>query len=302
MKITDYLDKDEIRHFSSRSDWLAWRTLATTWASIFAVFWLVDYWTNAFTILLAIILLSGRQLALAVITHECGHHTLFKRESLNRFAGQWLAANVSLQDMYKYAAGHSYHHKMAGTRDDPDLPNYQAYPVSKESFKRKVIRDLSGQTGIRLLRFVLQRATGIFSTDAKTRAGAVPFAQQVVVSLLFAILLGLLFQPWIYLLWITSFLTTYMLILRIRQVAEHAAVPDLLDADPRNNTRTTIPFWWERLLFAPNYVNYHLEHHFMASVPCYRLRELHLLLLQRGAYTDTRIFRGYREVLEHAIA
>ncbi|MCZ6830361.1 MAG: fatty acid desaturase family protein [Gammaproteobacteria bacterium] len=302
MKISDYLNKDEVRYFTSRSDWLAWRTTAVTWASILAVFALVDTWTNPTTILLAIILLSGRQLALAVITHECGHHTLFRSEPLNRFVGQWLAANVSLQDMYSYAAGHSRHHQQAGTRQDPDLPNYQAYPVSADSFKRKVVRDLSGQTGIKLLRLVLRRAAGIFSGDAKIREAALPFAQQVAVNVVFALLLGLLFQAWIYLLWIASFLTTYMLILRIRQVAEHAAVPDLYDSDPRNNTRTTIPFWWERLIFAPNYVNYHLEHHFLASVPCYRLRELHQLLQERGAYADTRIFRGYREVLEHAIA
>ena len=174
--------------------------------------------------------------------------------------------------------GHSHHHRLAGTREDPDLPNYQAYPVPPDSFRRKVWRDLSGQTGIKLLRFVLRRAAGVFSSDADTRRSALPFAQQVFVNLLFALLLGVLFQPWIYLLWIASYLTTYMLIVRIRQVAEHAAVPDLYHDDPRNNTRTTIPTWWERLVFAPNYVNYHLEHHFMASVPCYRLRELHLLL------------------------
>ena len=301
MKISDYLSKDEARYFASRNDWLAWRTVVITWISILAVFWLVDLWTNPLTIFLAIVLLAGRQLALAVIVHECGHHTLFRKESLNRFAGQWLAANVSLQDMYTYAEGHSYHHQQAGTLDDPDLSNYRAYPVARASFKRKVIRDLTGQTGIKLLRFILTRASGIFSSSAETRAAATPFAQQVAVSILFALLLGVLFQPWMYLLWIASFLTTYMLIVRIRQVAEHAAVPDLFDADPRNNTRTTIPAWWERLIFAPNFVNYHLEHHFMASVPCYRLKELHRCLRERGAYEDTRIFRGYREVLQHTV-
>jgi fatty acid desaturase len=28
------------------------------------------------------------------------------------------------------------------------------------------------------------------------------------------------------------------------------------------------------MVFAPNGVNYHLEHHFMASVPCYQLAAL----------------------------
>ena len=121
MKISDYLSKDEARYFASRNDSLAWRTVVITWISILAVFWLVDLWTNPLTIFLAIVLLAGRQLALAVIVHECGHHTLFRKESLNRFAGQWLAANVSLQDMYAYAEGHSYHQytvRVSGARRD----------------------------------------------------------------------------------------------------------------------------------------------------------------------------------------
>ena len=39
-------------------------------------------------------------------------------------------------------------------------------------------------------------------------------------------------------------------------------------------SRLQRPPWWQRLLFAPNGVNYHMEHHFMASVPCYRLAAL----------------------------
>ena len=49
-------------------------------------------------------------------------------------------------------------------------------------------------------------------------------------------------------------------------------------------------------------MNYHLEHHFMASVPCYRLKALHEFLQQKGAYTDTPIFQSYGAVLRHAVA
>jgi fatty acid desaturase len=302
MERKQYLSSDETRYFTSKSDLLAWRTFIVTWALLLAVFAMVDTWTNPLTVLLAIALLAGRQLGLAVITHECGHNTFFATRSLNRIVGQYFCANVVFSDMPAYARGHSRHHQAAGTQEDPDLPNYQAYPVSDESFKRKVIRDLSGQTGYKLMRFVLTSAMGLFSSDPEQRRRAGPFAQQLLVNLTFAIGLAWLFSPWAYLLWLISYLTTHMLIVRIRQVAEHAAVPNLYDPDPRNNTRTTIPSWWERLFFAPNYVNYHLEHHFMASVPCYRLKELHELLKQRGAYEDTNIFHGYREVLRHAIA
>ena len=301
MDRTQYLSKEEVRHFTSKSDWLAARTLLVSWSLLLAVFWMVDSWTNPLTIVLAVVLLAGRQLGLAVITHECGHTTFFKTRALNPLVGQLLAANPVFSDMPSYARGHADHHRQAGTHEDPDLPNYQAYPVSRASFKRKVTRDLTGQTGYKLLRYVLINAAQVFSSDPQLRARARPFAQQVLVNGVFALLLGALFSPWAYLLWLTAFMTSYMLIVRIRQVAEHAAVPDLYDLDPRNNTRTTIPRWWERLLFAPNSVNYHLEHHFMASVPCYRLRELHQLLSSRGAYEDTAIFHGYGEVLRHAV-
>jgi fatty acid desaturase len=302
MDRTKYLSKEEVRHFTSKSDWLAGRTLLVSWSLLLAVFWMVDSWTNPLTIVLAVVLLAGRQLGLAVITHECGHTTFFKTRALNPLVGQLLAANPVFSDMPSYARGHANHHRLAGTPEDTDLSNYQAYPVSRESFKRKVTRDLTGQTGYKLLRYVLTSAVQVFSSDPQVRARAWPFAQQLLVNAVLALLLGTLFSPWAYLLWLVSYLTTHMLIVRIRQVAEHAAVPDLYDSDPRHNTRTTIPSWWERLCFAPNYVNYHLEHHFMASVPCYRLKQLHELLKQRGAYADTTIFHGYRDVLRHAIA
>ena len=80
-----------------------------------------------------------------------------------------------------------------------------------------------------------------------------------------------------------------------------AAVPDLFDQDVRRNTRTVDAPWWQRLVFAPNGVNYHLEHHLLASVPCYRLSALRTLLRQRGALDGMPEFRGYGAVLRHAV-
>ena len=46
-------------------------------------------------------------------------------------------------------------------------------------------------------------------------------------------------------------------------------------ADDLRNTRTTLARWWERLLIAPNRVNYHLEHHLLMTVPHYNLPRMH---------------------------
>ncbi|MFK7730276.1 MAG: fatty acid desaturase family protein [Pseudomonadales bacterium] len=301
MNIREILSSSEIRSLTARSDFWAIFLLLKTWLLIGLIFWFATSWTNPFSILLALLLLGGQQLGLTVIMHECGHQTFFASKRLNAIFGQYFAANPTFSDLHYYATTHAEHHRKAGTSEDPDLANYSSYPVKKGSFKRKLLRDVSGQTGFKLLSYVFGSAAGIFSGDSQRKAAAKPFVQQVLANVVLAIILGVVFAPWAYALWFGSILTSFMLIVRVRQVAEHAAVPDCLSPDPRDNTRTTLASWWERLLFAPNYVNYHLEHHFMASVPCYRLPDLHRLLRERNVLDNTPVFRSYYEVLNHAV-
>lgn len=300
MNIRDYLEPDEIRYFTSRSNWRATAMLLANWLAIAGIFYATWLWTNPLTILLAVILLSGRQLGLAVVMHECGHNTFFTEPALNRFVGKWLASRPIFSDLELFMTNHINHHRSAGSEDDPDLPNYRSYPVSGDSFKRKVIRDLTGQTGLKFMAFNFVSALGIFQ-KAK-REAAKPYVGMLFAQLLLFVALSLSIGGWFYLLWFGSLVSSYMLIIRVRQVAEHAAVPNLMDKDPRQHARTTTVGWLERALIAPNYVNYHLEHHFMASIPCYRLGKLHRLLKIRGAYSDTRIYNGYSEVIRHAVA
>ncbi len=79
-------------------------------------------------------------------------------------------------------------------------------------------------------------------------------------------------------------------------MAEHGAVPDLFDLDPRKNTRTTYVRWFERLTVAPFHLNYHLEHHLLSSVPCYRLKAFHRFLQAKGLYEQTDFPRGYADL------
>jgi fatty acid desaturase len=103
-------------------------------------------------------------------------------------------------------------------------------------------------------------------------------------------------------LWLTAFFTFYMVFVRIRNLAEHAVVPELFDDDPLNNTRTTLARWWERLTVAPNSVNYHLEHHLVPSVPKYRLSEFHQVLKSKGLLENADIAAGYGKVIRKLIA
>ncbi len=300
MKVTDYLSREDIARFTAKSDLQAWRLVLGNWLGIIAIFALVAWHPHPLLIVLAVPLLAGRQLGLAVLTHEAGHRTLFRTPWLNDVVGQWLCALPVFSDMPSYARGHLRHHRLAGTLEDPDLSNYASYPVSRASFRRKLWRDLSGQTGVKLLAAILRGAAGI--TSGEKRASAAPFVSQLLVQMIMFLVLASLGVGWLYLLWLGTFLTAYMLVIRLRQIAEHAGVPDLYHPDPRRNTRTVDAPWWQRLVLAPNGVNYHLEHHFMASVPCYRLASLRRHLRARHALDEVPTFSGYGAVLRHVVA
>jgi len=273
--------------------------LLSTWAVIFGVLWLAGTYPNPATIILALVVLPGRQLSLAVLMHEGGHGSLFRSQWANQWVVQWFCALPTLGDLESYARGHAAHHRLAGTENDPDLPNYQAYPVSRDSFRRKVIRDLTGQTGFKLVSAVFLGATGIVGDGQ--RQGFALLLKQIAAQVAVWTLLTALGVGWTWWLWFASFMTGYMLIIRLRQIAEHAAVPDLMDLDPRLNTRTVVAPAWQHFLLAPSYVNYHMEHHYMPGVPCYRLPLLRAALLARGLLDDVIQDTDYGQVFRRVV-
>ena len=299
MKVRDYLTPDEIRLLTSKSDLRAAAMLVGNWLIVIGAFSLAHFWTNPLSILIAMCLIAGRQHGIGVIMHECGHNTLFTSKALNSFFGQWFAAKPVFDDLGQYSLGHSKHHLYAGTANDPDLSNYIAYPVEKASFKRKMIRDITGQTGYRYIAQKVIATFGIFNADPLIRLAAKPYLSMWLTQLAMIGILHFTLSAWLYLLWIGSTMTVYMILIRLRQIAEHAAVPDYLSRDPRLNTRTTHANLIERLFIAPNSVNYHLEHHLMAGVPAYRLKAMHQLLKSRDAYINTRVFANYLDVIRH---
>jgi fatty acid desaturase len=112
-------------------------------------------------------------------------------------------------------------------------------------------------------------------------------------------LLALLGQAWLYfVLWLLPLLTWYQWVSRVRNIAEHALVGSA--DDPLRNTRTTRAGPLMRLLVAPYWVNYHLEHHLFVFTPCWKLPQAHRLLIQRGLAPRMEIGRSYIEVLRAA--
>jgi len=309
--LREVLTPDERKALLKISAWRSWWMVASNWVLIFAVMGLVAWWPNGLTVLVALFIIGARQLGMAIVMHEAAHRTLFKNRRLNDWVGNWLAAYPVWADVAPYRAYHLVHHTRTGTDQDPDLGLAMPFPVTRSSFKRKVRRDLSGQTGWKQAKAVFLRDIGwsrrrnqrtVLGMNSGERPN-VGWHKLVPVAVTNAVLLGLLTvagYPALYLLWVVAWLTTYRLVTRIRSIAEHGMVPDHLD--PLRNTRTIITRWWERLLIAPNRVNFHLEHHLLMTVPHHNLPRLHHLLRARRAIDEACVTPGYLEVLRLATA
>ncbi len=294
------LTRDEVRELQRLRDARSWFSLALNWGIVFGAFALVAWWPNVLTVVVALFLIGGRQLGFAIFMHDASHFAFFENRKVNDFVGNWFAAYPIWGDLLPYRPYHVQHHAHTWTDKDPDISLATPFPITRKSFARKVWRDLSGQTGWKRAVFTLKRDLGRSQGKVRRRGDAGVRRLTGVLTtnaVLFTILL-LAGHPELYLLWVIAWLTTYSLIMRIRAIAEHSMVPD--PSDPMKNTRTTLASWWERLLIAPNRVNFHLEHHILMRVPHYNLPRMHAMLRDRGVLDDALISKSYFEVLRQA--
>ncbi|WP_179957478.1 fatty acid desaturase family protein [Exilibacterium tricleocarpae] len=311
MDFRKLLTREELEPFLQKSDaWGLW-LLVCNWGLIAAAFALVAFWPNLLTCLVAVIVLANRQLGISVLMHDCSHQALFRSRGLNQWVGKWLCAAPVFADLDGYRRYHMRHHRDAGTTADPDYPNYKNYPVTKMSVVRKTLRDLVGYTGLKTFYAVLLMHAGLLEYDmsyqhhrARKRPGPLAIMGNLARNLWAPVLVNvglwvLLYSTghgYLFGLWVLAYLTLFMFFARMRNAAEHANVPDLLDRDPRLHARTTHVNWLERLTFAPNHVNYHMEHHWAPGVPPYRLAALHRFLTAKGVLADTPVANSYADV------
>jgi fatty acid desaturase len=291
------LTRDEVAALLEQRDLRSWLSIATNWGLVAASFALVARWPNPLTVVLALFVIGGRQLGFAILMHEAAHRTLLRDRRWNDWVGNWLCAYPVWGDLRPYRAYHLQHHAKTGTREDPDIGLAAPFPVTRSSLRRKIWRDLSGQTGYKRARATLRRDLGRSQGKVQrlTDKGLASLRGVVITNALLLGILTLAGHPALYLLWVGAWLTTYSLVMRIRSIAEHAMVPD--NGHDLRNTRTTLASAWERLFIAPNRVNYHLEHHLWMTVPHYHLPRL---LRERGVLEGACVTQGYPAVLRLA--
>lgn len=304
-KPSSLFSQAEIRRFRKKSPLRASWTIAHSWGVIFAAMAMVAVWP--WTIIIAVPIIGCRQLGLAVISHDAAHGLLYENMWLNDWVSEWLCSRPSSSlrgaKVDAYRTYHMKHHRSTQQEDDPDLVLSAPFPITKSSFRRKVIRDLTGQTSWKARKQGFISAFG--SPDMRIAARLARAWNLMGINLLINLAmlgtLALLGYWWVYFAcWILPSMTWDALITRIRNIGEHAAVPD--NDDYLLNTRTTSANVLERALVAPCYVNYHLEHHLLPFVPMYRLREVNKALHEKGMAPKMELRASYPAMLRHAVS
>ncbi|HHZ84305.1 MAG TPA: fatty acid desaturase [Gammaproteobacteria bacterium] len=299
-KPQDLLSKEQLKIIRKKRDWINVVSISMNWLQILAAMALFFYFPNVLTFLLSVIVIGSRQFALAVLAHDGAHNLLFSNEKINDFVSQWFCAFPLFSDNRPYRPYHLAHHRFTESENDPDLSLSAPFPITKASFRRKVIRDLTGQTGFRRYSIALK---SIFSSEADNFAGRIKKISDKIggffISNLVIFSLITIFSHWsiYFLLWWIPAFTYYSLIVRIRNIAEHSVTPGETNL---NNTRTTKASFLTRYLLVPHHVNFHLEHHLFTNCPWYNLPKVHEMLKGEPLRDKMCIEKSYFSVLRKA--
>lgn len=301
----------EWKPFQMRSAWVGPLLVIHCWAVIaLAVFagvlmpWLIP---------LCIMVVGTRQLGLAILMHEAAHGGLSKSNHLNDFLGHWLCAVPIGASLKAYRPYHLTHHRFAQQAEDPDLMLSAPFPVSPASLRRKLIRDLTGQTFFkqRVLLPLAQAHARSSSPRGDSAKGmsdgahdyeAIVTGRSVLPFLAFnAVLLAGFIAAGVwwafFVLWLLPMATWFPMVTRLRNIAEHACVEGS-SADPFRAARTTKASLWERAFIAPYWVNFHAEHHLFMHVPCWKLPRLHRAIHAKPQAEAMEVAPGYASVLK----
>lgn len=292
----DFFTPDEWAPISARSSWTGLALVAHCWAVIGLAVAVGILWPV--TIPIAVAVIGARQLGMAILLHDAAHGALHPNRKVNDWVAEWLCGG----GLVAYRNYHLQHHKFAQQAEDPDLVLSAPFPITRASLRRKIVRDLTGQTWFkqrfgRLVSRLKSRnepVIGVLADEARRQRRWLMFNVLAIAAFSAA---GC-WWGW-FAFWLLPRATWFQMVTRFRNIAEHALVAKD-EPDPLRHARTTRANLIERALIAPYYVNYHCEHHMFMHAPCWNLPRLSRLLSAKAVAPRMLTAPGYLAVLAAA--
>lgn len=270
--------------------------IAAEWLLIAGAMYCSTRHWNPLLYILMVAFIGARQHALLILMHEGAHYRLCRNRLLNDSVSELLLAWPFFVTMRSYRCNHLAHHRHMNTDRDPDWnrklnqPQWN-FPKHRAEIVWLLFGDVSGLNTIGLIRLARSLAGHDGAVPRSYRLSRLAFylAAAALIVATGGVHLFVLY-------WLVPYFTWLAMILHLRSIAEHFAIPD--GHGMRAGVRTTRLNVLERFFLAPNNINYHAEHHRFPSVPFYRLPELHRLLIAKPEFTNAAHFTvGYLGVL-----
>lgn len=221
--------------------------------------------------------------AMAVLTHEASHYSMFRSRRLDRWTGFLMGAPVCISHT-AYRVLHAYHHRYTREAGDPDefknvTPN--RFLLSLVFYSWLVIG-----TPVYIVHVTI---TALRKGTRQDRIDVV-----VEYALLIALFGAVVATAWhfqrtdlILHCWAYPMIVA-MLFGNTRSWAEHAMT---LPGNPLTSTRTVTSNSLVSFLMCN--LNYHLEHHLLPGIPWYNLKKVHALLQPEYQAAGSFIYRSY---------
>lgn len=229
--------------------------------------------------------------AMAILTHEASHLSMFRSPHLDRWVGFLMGAPVFIS-YTAYKSLHADHHKYTRNELDPD----EFLNVTNSRFVQSILfySWLIIGTPVYVLHVAV---TGWLRGTRRDRVNIV-----VEYLLLAAMGIGVLAAAWRYgrfdliiHCWAIPMIVA-MVFGNLRSWAEHAMT---VPGNPLTRTRTVTS---NRVVsFLMFNLNYHLEHHLCPAIPWYHLPKMHVLLKDEYRRAGSIIYKSYWRFLWDAL-
>jgi fatty acid desaturase len=268
--------RDDLRRIPSLRNAIS---VVSVYVQTIGIIWLAIRLDNPFAWVAAFLLMGRAHAQFAALMHEAAHRLLFRNRKVNDWVGRWLLGFPALTPIDLYRRGHMNHHRDEFGPNEPDIPLYRGYPISRDSLRRKLVRDATGQTGWKLLKGLVR---GVASSEPAIRKQARTIVAVQLALFAIGIAVG---HPWVYpLLWLLPHLTVWRVINRLRSIAEHGGMER--SPDRRNTTHSVRQSVWCRFALVPYRIGWHLAHHVDSGIPMNNLPRYHRALVESGYVVD----------------
>jgi fatty acid desaturase len=181
------------------------------------------------------------------------------------------------------------HHREEFGPNEPDIPLYANYPITSDSFWRKMRRDAFGITGFKMIRDQFRHPMRKDGFGKRTQA------KILVTQLGLLLAISLVSHPIVYVaFWFIPQLTVWRVMNRLRSIAEHGGLR--ADDDRRVTTHSVRQHPIASFLFVPFNLGWHIAHHSDAGIPFRSLPKYHAELRKSGFVNDVYEYPNYRAI------